>query len=93
MIVSSQHLLAYSTTLKIGYHRAGRVRVGVRRNSREIEICDDEEECCACDENVVVVLSGGERLFMLLCVIIVPTSRMLAKAVGPASVIPTFTIK
>lgn len=36
-----------------------RVRVGVRRNSREIEICDDEEECCACDENIVVVLRGS----------------------------------
>jgi hypothetical protein len=35
---------------------AGRVRVGVGSNSREIEVCNNQEEESAGDENVVVVL-------------------------------------
>ena len=86
-----QHHLC--TIDNIDSNQGVRVRVGVRSNSREIEICDDEEECSACDENIVVVLRGGKRLLMLPYVIVALTSRMLAKAVGPASVIPTFTMK
>ena len=35
---------------------AGRVRVGVGSNSREIEVCNNQEEESAGDENVVVIL-------------------------------------
>lgn len=61
--------------------------------SREIEVSYNQEERGACDEYIVVVLAickhsgqsdnGGSQ----------PTSLMVAKAVGPASVIATFTMK
>ncbi len=58
------HECSFKTSIRtfIDLDHIGRVRVGVRWNSREIEICDDEEECCACDEDIVVVLQGGQCL-------------------------------
>jgi hypothetical protein len=70
-----------------------RVKVGVRCNSREVEIRDDQEECCACDEDIVVVLCGSQWPVILASVVLFLTSLMLAKAVGPASVMPTLTMK
>ena len=78
--------------IHVDYKNGGRVRVGVRCNSREIEIRNDQEECGASDEDIVVVLYG-DQLVVVYSIVVVLTSLMLAKAVGPASVIPTFTMK
>jgi hypothetical protein len=68
-------------------------RVGVGVSSREIEVCDDQEEESASDEDVVVVLRNQLASEMKGESPSLSTSLMFAKAVGPASVMPTFTMK